>query len=67
MSKKQISRAEWFTMEAIALIQSPSMQAWAKSPTNLPIIIKMAEANLAKQPELEPLRFATYLTLVAMG
>lgn len=61
------SKAEKFTKAAIAAIQSTSMREWASSAHNLPIITKMAETALSKDPKAEPERFATYLTCIALG
>lgn len=58
---------EAFTSEAIGLIQSESIRAWASSAHNLPILRRFAAATLAKNPEAKPADFATYLTLLAMG
>lgn len=61
------TKAAQFAESAIALIQSTSIQEWARSERNLPHIIKAAEAALTKNPKAEPQRFATMLIATAMG
>jgi hypothetical protein len=57
----------YFVRAAIAAIESKSMQAWAQTPHNLPIIRQMAKEARKRNPKLTPQYFAAYLTVVAMG
>ena len=56
-----------FVESAIALIESESIQAWARSDHNLPIITKMAFIAITRNPAAKPQDFATMLTVTAMG
>lgn len=56
-----------FVESAIALIESPSIQEWARTAHNLPIITKMAYIATTRNPKTKPQDFATMLTLTAMG
>ncbi len=61
------TKAEQFLNDALKSVESESIRAWATSDHNRPLWIKYAAAVLAKNPNSEPIRFATYLTLTAMG
>lgn len=60
-----ISRA--FATQAIDLMGSASMRAWALEPHNFKLICQLG-ANLRKvKPKMTTMDFATQLTLLAMG
>lgn len=58
---------EQFFAKALTHVQSRSIRDWAVSEHNRPVWLKMAAATLAKNPKSEPIRFATYITITAMG
>ena len=51
----------------VSHIQSQSIQAWATSAHNRPILLKEAARLLKLNSKADPLRFATTLTLLATG
>jgi hypothetical protein len=54
--------------QALALVESKSIRAWASTAHNRPVWLRIAERTAAKGgPSAEPVRFAAYITLTAMG
>lgn len=57
-----------FLENALARVESVSIKSWATSSHNRPIFLQMAENALAKGGQsADPVRFATYITCLAMG
>ncbi len=58
---------ERFLDAALEHVESKSIREWARSDHNRPIMLKMADGVLKKNPAADPLRFGTYVTCLAIG
>jgi hypothetical protein len=52
---------------ALTHVESASIRKWAESERNRPIWLELATAALKKNPSSDPIRFATFIVLKAMG
>lgn len=59
--------AEELLAQALTHVQSQSIRAWATSDANRALWLKIASTALEKNPKTDPLNFATYITITAMG
>ncbi len=60
--------AEILVTDAISLIESDRIRAWASEPNNRAIFVKIAGIGLAKpESNIAPLRFSAYIVASAIG